>query len=311
MDALPQLVEGRYHPLLGTDVRIQVWADERRAAVAAEDAAGAEMVRLQQVFSIYDPTSQLSRWRRGQLVADHHTPELTAALTTAHEWFVAGGGTFHPGCRALQDRWRRAAKEGAVPSHDEMQALADAGRALGFRVEDGAVVVDGDCSGVDLNAFAKGWIVDAAVARAASMPGVVRVGVNAGGDLRHHGRDSWRVGVENPLNPSDNGADRLCTLQISNQAVATSGLARRGFTVEGQWFGHVVDPRNGWPVQHVAQVSVVAPTAADADALATICGVLPVDESLAFVAGHDGCEVLLVEADGRVTTSSTSVFPVG
>ncbi|MDN5564955.1 MAG: FAD:protein FMN transferase [Luteococcus sp.] len=302
---LPPFAEGRYHPLLGTDVRIQVWADDQAAAQAAEQAALAEMVRLQDIFSIFEPTSELSRWRRGEI--QHASEDLLAALREARQWFVEGDGTFHPASRPLQERWRRAASEGVLPDRAEMQGMADRLRELPWRKDPltGSEEQVGDCSSADLNAFVKGWIVDRAVEVAINPPHEAeRVGVNAGGDLRHHGSGTWRVGVEDPLHPSDNRANRLCMVGLSNAAMATSGFARRGFRVGERWFGHVIDPRTGWPVQHLAQVSIVTPDAGSADALATICGVLAIEESLALIEGREGCECLLVDATGGQHPSS-------
>lgn len=305
LDSLGGLSEGRIVGLMGTDVRVVAWARTQEAATTAQEAAFEEMVRLQSIFSIYDPTSAISRWRRGE---DFEVPdELTIALGQARHWFDQSGHAFHPASRALHARWQRAATEGVVPSRDEMQEMADAIAVLPW--EFGAASDEhriADCSGVDLNAFAKGWIVDNGLGVGSAI-GVTRIGVNAGGDLAHLTQDAhWKVGVEDPPRPSDNGADRLCTLSIGSQAVATSGLARRGFRVGDDWFGHVIDPRTGWPVEHVAQVSVVATDAATADALATVCGVLPLDEGIAFVEATDGCEALVVPADKALSPVSTS-----
>lgn len=65
-----------------------------------------------------------------------------------------------------------------------------------------------------------------------------------------------------------------------------------------RWYGHVLDPRTGWPVAHVAAATVVAPDAATADALATSLTVLSVAEGMALVDGIPGVEALVVDRDG-------------
>ncbi|MGB7963967.1 MAG: FAD:protein FMN transferase [Propionicimonas sp.] len=286
-----------HSPVLGTVVQTRIDAPEAIAG-QAEHAILAEFSRLDAVFSTYRSDSELSRWA---LAGGGCSAELTEVLIAAEYWWQASRGAFHPAIGAFRALWLRAAERGEPPAREALAALADS-RPLPFRVVDGRVRQVGDCSGVDLNALAKGYIVDQAVAAGMAVPGVSSVVVNAGGDLVHAGAGRIEVGIEDPSRPYDNLPPRWRT-SVENGALATSGLARRGFRVSGTWFGHVIDPRTGLPVEHTASVSVRAPQAMDADALATICGVLPAGEALAFLADRDGCECLIVDDEGGVHAS--------
>ncbi|GAA1388398.1 FAD:protein FMN transferase [Luteococcus peritonei] len=290
--------QGLYQPVMGTDLRIQVWAQNQSAAETGEQVVLSEVQQLAAVFTTWEPASELMRWRRGEI--EQPSPELEAVLLRSEHYFRLGGGAFHPACEPLRLRWLRAEREGVVPSREEMATLARSIAELPWREESGRLRRTGDCRGADVNAFVKGWIVDAALERAwREVPGLTRIGVNAGGDLRHRGEGVWRVGVEDPLRPADNGADRIATVALHDAAIASSGLARRGFRVGEAWFGHVIDPRTGWPVEHLAQATVVAPDCGTADALATICGVLEPEQAVAFVDDWPAAEALLVTADGQ------------
>jgi len=143
--------------------------------------------------------------------------------------------------------------------------------------------------------------VDRAAHAASMVGGISAVVVNAGGDLRHLGEGSVGVGIEDPAQAFDNAPPRW-RVPVSNGALATSGSARRGFTVAGGRLGHVLDPRTGWPVAHTASISVLTSYAMTADALATVLGVLPVAEALRFASDRK-IAALLVGADGSVHTS--------
>lgn len=302
---------GVYQPLMGTSVEIRVGADDEPGARAAEAAVVAEIERLTTVFSVYDPTSELSRWRRGEV--DDVSADLTTGLALAEHWFHEGEGAFHPVCRTLRHRWQRAADEGVVPSGTELLSLAAGLRDLPFRVRGpagtayrgGAGYVErlGDCTGVDLDAMVKGHIVDRAVDRGLAVPAVRSLVVNAGGDLRHAGGGAVTVRIEDPRRPYDN-AEPLTRVTVADAAVATSGTAHRGFPVGSQWFGHVVDPATGRPVGHPASASVIAPDAATADAVATIALVRPPEQALGFVDAREDLAALLVSADGAVRRSA-------
>jgi len=295
---VPAVSRGTYHPLLGTNVEIRVGATELALAEAGEQAALAELTRLQSVFSVFDPGSELSRWRAG---ADGPlSVELVDVLTAAERWWRVSGGAFHPATARLRQRWLRAEAEQALPSDAELDDLAHTLAELPFRVENGAVTRRGDCSGVDLNAIAKGFIVDRGVDAAMAAEGVVDVLVNAGGDLCHAGSAPLRVGVEDPRRP---GGAPIRVLELAGAALATSGPVHRGFEIQGRWYGHVLDPRTGRPVAGRPSTTVRAPDAMTADALATVVGVLDWPAAARVLAGVPGAAALSVGPDGEVLSA--------
>jgi len=95
---------------MGTDLRIQVWAGDDQTAEQAQGAALGEVQRLSAVFTTWDESSALCRWRRGELTdgdADF-PPELRIVLADAARWFHRGAGAYHPACEVLRERWLRA-----------------------------------------------------------------------------------------------------------------------------------------------------------------------------------------------------------
>lgn len=293
---------GMYQHLMGTNVEIVVAAeaasdDEAYAqASACEDVAVAELERLQRVFSVFDPASELVRWRTGEL--DAVSPDLAAVLSAAAHWWRVSGGAFHPCTGLVRARWLRAAAEGVEPAAAELHALAGRLATLPFEVVAGTVVRTGDCAGVDLNAIAKGYLVDRAVA-AAIAAGAVEVLVNAGGDLRHHGARVLRVGIEDPAAV---GGPPGAVVELREGAIATSGPVHRGFQVGATWFGHVLDPRTATPVIGRPSTTVRAPDAMTADAFATVAGVVDWEEATALVGSCPGVGVLAITADGDQLT---------
>ncbi len=65
--------------------------------------------------------------------------------------------------------------------------------------------------------------------------------------------------------------------------MATSGGYRRFVEIDGRRYSHIIDPRSAWPAEHVASVTVLAPRAMDADALATSVSVLGIREGLELI----------------------------
>ena len=277
----PRTVHHRVEPVLGTRLDLHLGTTSDRRAGRALDAVLAEIDRLERILSVFDPASELARWKRGEL--DRIGPELTAVLCDAAALMTATGGLFHPNLRTVTDRWKRAETEGIEPTAGELHELLDDAAVLPYRCADGRIERTGPAIGLDLNAYAKGWIVDAAAGAAMRVDGIDSVVVNLGGEVAHRGHGGVVVAVEDPFRRAANAAP-IAACRISGQASATSGSSWRGFTIAGQRLGHVIDPRDGRPVGRIASATVVAPTVAEADGWATVLAILPPEEGLAAVA---------------------------
>jgi len=273
-------LSGTHWPLLGTIIDIWIVARDRADAVRAEHVVCDEITRLEQVFSVYNPASVLNRWIVDSTI---ETPtEFGDLLSTALRWQRCSGGAFNVGTRHLRDLWARAASEGLLPSvgelHERVIDMAEAPyRVDGHRLEQVA-----DCRGLDLNAIAKGFIVDLASEAAWRRCELDSLTVSAGGDIAHRGAVPTEIGTDDPMNTLDN-APPLLTFELCDAAVATSGSARRGFSVGGEWISHVLDPRTGQPADASASATVVAANATTADVVATILSVMEPTEGVAFV----------------------------
>jgi thiamine biosynthesis lipoprotein len=127
--------------------------------------------------------------------------------------------------------------------------------------------------------------------------------VDFGHDLRAvgrpPGRPAWHIGLEDPRNPGR--ADG--SLAVIDRGVASSGDYLRSFTIAGKRYGHIVDPRTGWPVAHgCMQATVVAPSCLQAGVLSTTAFVLGVPAGIAFIQSVPGAEGLLITENTRAQT---------
>ena len=145
---------------------------------------------------------------------------------------------------------------------------------------------------LDFGGIAKGYAVDQAV-EALREHGVHQGMVNAGGDLRLLGRhpdgNPWVVGVQHPLTP----VRLLLALSLDTGAVATSGNYMRYRVYNGRRYGHLLHPERGYPADTALSMTVIAPTAMRADALATAALVKGRD-GLTWLRGQPGVEAVMV-----------------
>jgi thiamine biosynthesis lipoprotein len=128
---------------------------------------------------------------------------------------------------------------------------------------------------INLSAIAKGYGVDK-VAELLTSKNIDNYLVEIGGEVRARGLNKenipWRLGIEEP-SLMQKSVQRV--VELTDQAIATSGDYRNYFEENGTRFSHTIDPTSGRPVKHnIASVSVIADNAATADALATALNVL-------------------------------------
>ena len=295
----------RHSGLLGTliDVRIGCVPPDDMGDVADADlvdlAVIDEITRLEQIFSVHTDDSVLARWRRGDSTSA--PDEFAELMAMTLDWQRRSDGRFNPMVGELTKLWQRAEIDGALPDERELRHVARAIAEPRFEMADGKPRAIADCSNISLDAIAKGFIVDRAIDVAHTSSSFDRrgwVAVNAGGDVAHRGQGEIVIGIENPHRPYDNEPP-LTTIALENTAVATSGLARRGFRIGDAWYGHVLDPATGFPVDQIASISVVAPTAALADVIATSAGVLDPARAIDFVDTVEGADALVIDRDRR------------
>ena len=322
-DALLEDQSRREIPDAGPTVRVQTRAmacefavvmnpGPPRQVMIASDAL--DMIHaLEAQMTVYRPQSELSQLNRraaAEPVAVEQT--LFDLLLQARDLSYETGGAFDPTSGPLIALWRRCRGEGRIPTPTE---IADTLAIVGMphvHFEPDQKTIAFDRPGVELNlgAIGKGHAVD----RAAAF--LLQEGLDAwlfhGGYSSvlvrgpHAGRDGWPVGLRNPLLPHE----RLGTLMLCDQALSTSGSNVQYFRHAGERYGHILDPRTGWPPSHLLSVSVVARTAAVADALSTAFFVAGVENSLRYCDNHPEIGAIFVRPPERGRTLSLVVHGI-
>jgi thiamine biosynthesis lipoprotein len=260
-------------------------------ALPAAEVALDEIDRLEAQLTVYRDTSEVSRLNRAAAHAPIPVePGLFDLLTTAARVSAESGGAFDCTAGALIKAWGFYRGPRRVPSDAERAAALE---RVGMR----HVVLDPERRSVrylrpgleiNLGAIGKGYALDRAAA-------LLRERWNLSAALLHGGHSSvyaighepgdergWAVGLSHPWEPGR----RIALLRLRDRALGTSAATFRHLEHQGRKLGHVLDPRTGWPTEGVALASAVAPTAAEADALATAFFIRGVDWTRAYCAAR-------------------------
>ncbi|MBN1824713.1 MAG: FAD:protein FMN transferase [Candidatus Eisenbacteria bacterium] len=288
---------------MGTWARVEIHgvdAERGREGVAAVRAVFDSVTAL---MNAWDPSSEIGRLNDAPAgVPFPLSPWLDECLARAEDVGAASGGAFDPTADPLMRLWGFYRREGRLPS----QAEIDSARALlgGYRHDRAGRAVIKEREGVrfDLGGIAKGFAVDRASERlrALGVPGAL---IDLGGNLyclgAPPGKDRWRVGIRNPLDP---GA-LFAAVETAEGAVATSGSYERFVTIDGRRYGHIMNPATGRPAEGSLSATVLTPDATLGDALSTALFVLgPARAKEVLAESYPGVDAILVlpaDSDGE------------
>ncbi len=268
------------------------------ARLEAASAALELVEKLEDQMSVYRPQSELSLLNRR--AADEPVevePRLFDLLCRTVDYADATEGGFDPTSGPLVQLWRQCKLDRRLPTEDELaRNLSHIGRDQ-IEFDHDSLTVFFKRKGItfNLNAIGKGYALDRA---AELLKGGTSECLMHGGFSsilargRHAGCDGWPVSIRHPLFPDR----QLATVLLKNRGMSTSGSAVQFFRHEGKRYGHIIDPRTGWPVDNMLSVTVLAPDAAQAEALSTGFFVMGVEKAQEYCHNHKEVSALLVPA---------------
>jgi thiamine biosynthesis lipoprotein len=266
------------------------------------------------MMSTYLGDSELSRFNASDSVDWYEvSAELCHAIEAARVVSEFTDGAFDVTVGPLVNLWGFGPPESAFePPRKEtiVAAMEDVGYE-GLHVDCTVPALRKEMPGiyVDLSAFAKGHAVDvvAELLDAHALPDYL---VEIGGEMRMHGSNArsepWAIAIEAP----DRAARAVQTVvHLTDSAMATSGDYRNFFEYDGHFYSHTIDPRTGYPVTHDgASVTVVADTAAFADAAATALLVLGPDAGMKLAERESIAAYFLLRLGSEFEERMSSLF---
>lgn len=280
---------------MGVPWGITLYATSEEYANNASKNAFDRIREMDRMMSDYDPRSELSK------LCETSSPgnpvvvseELFLVLMTAQKLSKETDGAFDVTVGPIVKLWRRARRKKVFPDNDR---LKDAMSKAGYQkivLDECKKSVELQTAGmrIDLGGIAKGYAADEA-GRVLRRLGVSQYIIDGGGDLLVGdplpNKKHWVIAVEGPdVNlANDSKASKLKETNrvlIANAAIATSGDTYKFFEIDGKRYSHLVNPKTGLGLTTRSQVTVIAPTDMEADALASALSVLGPEKGLALI----------------------------
>ena len=293
----------RDEAIMGTAIRVELWADDRAAGEVAMAAVIDEMHRIDRAMSPHKFESELSRINReAGRAAVPLTDEMARLIGQAIEFSRWSDGAFditYASAGQLYDY-----RAGIAPDDTALQAARS---AIGWRqlqLDPAVRTLRFGRPGmrIDLGGFAKGHAVDCSIALLRAR-GIRHALVSAGGDSQllgdRRGRP-WTIAIRDPRREGE----VIAVLPLQDVAISTSGDYERFFEKSGVRHHHLIDPRTGRSPSSVRSVTILADDGLTSEALSKTVFVLGLERGLAMVEAMPGVDAVVVDAAGHLHYSS-------
>jgi len=284
---------------MGTEFRVVVYDRDEGHALSVMQRALSRIQQIDGVLSDYSAGSELRRFTEAGREAGAGTvsPDLWRTLVLAEQVSFRTGGAFDMTVGPLVRLWRRAFRQAELPDPD---AIAAALRKVGWQ----GVAMDRSAHsawpttagmGLDAGGIGKGYALDQAM-ELIQEEGITSALVEGGGDLvvsaAPPGRRGWRIRLA-----WSEGLATGPTLLLAHDAVATSGDLYQFLELDGMVYSHILDPRTGWALTGSRRATVVGPSGAIADGLASALCVDGPAGIVNFIESWPGVEAIVLERD--------------
>lgn len=297
---------GRLQPVSRSGFAMDTFVDVSFSAPRGEGEAWADSVftlisHYENALSCFNVDSEI--WHLNQLnIKDLHiSKDVSDILTFAAPLYAITDGAYDVTVGRMSELWDFS--QSVIPPAD---SLAFARQFVGMNHISWTDSTLTKPVGMHLNfgSLAKGFIIDKAIDFLDSS-GAKNIMVNAGGDIRLLNNSSvTRIGIQHPR---DARAKLIGVLNIPDGAVVTSGDYERFFELDGLRYHHILDARTGMPSRHAISITVLAPTAVQADALSTALFLMHPADAITYVESLTNVEsIIFFEKDGTIESVSSS-----
>lgn len=291
--------------LMGCDFEITVVAENKTEANRAFNLSINEIQRIENLISSWKENSQTNSINiNSGIKAVSIDPELIHLIERSLAISKLTNGAFDITFASMDKAWKFDGSITEMPKEEIIKAsVAKVGyQKIILNKNKNSVFLEEKGMKIGFGGIGKGYAADRA--KEILIANGFNAGIiNASGDMSVWGYmpdgTPWKVAIKNPLSKEK----AFALLPVENKAVVTSGDYEKYIEIKGKRYGHIIDPRSGMPAQGIISVTVFAPKAELADALATSVFVMGSEAGLNLINQLPDVECLIVKANGDIMQS--------
>ena len=290
--------------LMGTAITISIYDTKDEKIL---DKAFDRIREIEKLTSINIENTEIDKINKNAGKKVKVSDDTYKIIKSGHEYSKLSQGSYDISIGPLVDIWNIGDENAKVPSEEEInKALSYINyKDIELNYETKEVMLKNENMKIDLGSIAKGYAADEVVKLLKSEK-IERAIIDLGGNVYALGEkeenQKWTIGIQDPFKERGNVVG---SLDISNQAVVTSGIYERFLEVDGQKYHHILNPKTGYPYEtDIEGVSIIADNAIDADAISTLVFTKGLKQGMEFIEGKDGVEAIFIGTDKKVYISS-------
>lgn len=268
------------------------------------------LLEINSEVSTYEPEAVISIFNKGEELTAKagRLAHFTTNFEKSKAIYETTEGFFDPTVMPLVYYWgfgsnKKAVEEVDAKKIDTLLTYVGFEKVIVQKNEDGSTTYKkaNPHTQLDFSAIAKGYAVDK-VAELLSSKGVQDYLVEIGGETVTKGKNAqgkvWTIGINTPTTEASPMSDFEALVQLDGKAIATSGNYRNFYEVDGQKYGHTLDPKTGYSAKsNILSASVVANDCMTADGYATAFMAMGVEKAMATAAKIPGLAVFFIYDD--------------
>lgn len=256
---------------MGSVFRLVLYAESQAEANRAAQAAFKRIAELNQILSDYDPESEVNALSassgKGEWI--QLSPDLLEMLSQSRNYSQLSKGDFDITVGPMVRLWRKSVREAKLPDKKRLKKVK---QSVGYKfillqTDQSLAKLEKAGMRIDFGGIAKGYAVDEAykVLRKFKIETAL---VDGGGDMylgpAPPGQEGWEVSIQSL--EDDTSTDKV---MLANCGIATSGDKYRYVELDGKRYSHIIHPKKGLGITQRRQVTVIAASSTQADALAS------------------------------------------
>ena len=257
------------------------------------------------IFSKTNVNSELYKLNENPEPTVRISKELYEVLEKSLYYAELSGGKFDVTISKLTELWNF--KNETVPSNEDIMASLPTVNYENISLSElnGNYYVTKNTSTLDLGGIAKGYIADKLkyyLVKNGIRSGIINLGGNTVVIGDKPDRSSYTIGIQEPF---EEDGKYLCTIDIEDKSIVTSGVYERMFEEDGNIYHHIIDPDTGYPsTTSVYSATIISDDSVDGDALSTTCVLLGYSKAIELINSLDGIECIIITNNNEVVLSS-------
>jgi thiamine biosynthesis lipoprotein len=292
----------KFFVAMNTVISYQAYAED---LVDVQKIVEETIFEVEETMSRTDSNSEVYRINSLAGTGDKHylSDELADIIETSIYYQEKIDSLFRISIFPLVELWDIMNPDAPIPTKDQIRQAIELSSVenIEFDLVEKSITIKEIGAGIDLGGIAKGYAADLAIERLKEK-GVLHGFISLGGGVQAFGGksngDPWVLGLQNPIEPE---SGHFARYEVFDGAVVTSGDYQRYKEVEGIVYHHIIDPRDGYPVQEgLASVTVFTESSTEADAYSTAFYVMGFDESMNFIENNESVNAMFVFHDKSV-----------